>query len=124
AAPSKAPRSLPPVNAPARSTNGGASRPLPEAARLNSEEGLPVPEAVGAPVAMAEDAVSGRIVTPDESSDTLKIVSELSTNAVDLVSRGWAGNYRTTAIAIDGRRGDLWVVGADASTGQSESALH
>ena len=60
---------------------------------------------------MAYDAVSGRLVIADESSDTLKIVSAASNGAVDLVSRGWAGAYRTTAIAIDGRRGDLWVVG-------------
>jgi hypothetical protein len=113
-----------PSNLSARLTDVGSSRPPAETAMANTAEGLPLPETVGTPVAMAYDAVSARMVIADESSDTLKIVSAVSKNAVDLVSRGWAGSYRTTAIAIDGRRGDLWVVGADASTGKSDSVLH
>lgn len=91
---------------------------------MTAEKGLSLPDAVVTPIAMAYDAVSARLVIADESSDTLKIVSELSANAVDLVSRGWAGPYHTTAIAIDGRRGDLWVVGANAGAGPSDSVLH
>jgi hypothetical protein len=115
---------VPIAKPPANSTDGAAAPVPPENARANAEEGLAVPAAVGTAAAMAYDAVSGRMVIADASSDTLKVLSELSANAVDLVSRGWAGKYRTAAIAIDGRRGDLWVVGSDASAGQSESALH
>src|SRR5262245_6241126 len=113
-----------PSTMPGRPTAAGVSRLLSESALANVEGGVALPQTVGTPAAMAYDAVSGRMVIADSSSDTLKVVSELSTNAVDLVSRGWAGRYRTTAIAIDGRRGDLWVVGSDASTGRSESVLH
>jgi hypothetical protein len=71
-------------------------------------------------VAIAYDAVSQRFVVADESTNTLKIVSEASGHAVDLVSAGWAGNYQTTAIAIDPRRGDLWVAGVEGA----QSALY
>ena len=73
---------------------------------------------------MAYDHVSGRVVIADDSSDTLKVLSELSGNAVDLVSRGWGGGYHTTALAIDPKRGDLWVVGARANAGRPESVVH
>jgi hypothetical protein len=116
--------SLPPSNPSGSATNAASSRSLREAAMPKTEEGLPLPAAVEKPVSMAYDAVSGRLVIADEASDTLKIVSEVSANAVDLVSRGWAGSYRTTAIAIDGRRGDLWVAGVDASGEKAQSALH
>jgi len=85
---------------------------------------IPVPPAVATPVAMAYDRVSGRMVIADESSGTLKVLSELSGNAVDLVSRGWGGGYHTTALAIDAKRGDLWVVGARTAAGKSESVVH
>jgi hypothetical protein len=85
---------------------------------------IPVPAAVTAPIAMAYDYVSGRVVIADDSSDTLKVLSELSGNAVDLVSRGWGEGYHTTALAIDPKRGDLWVVGARANAGLSESVVH
>lgn len=106
----------------ARPMDGAPPPPLSESAAVNGK-GRPVPEALGTPVAMAYDAVSARLVIADESSDTLKIFSEVSGNAADLVSRGWAGPYQTTAIAIDGRRGDLWVAGVDASAGEPESVL-
>jgi hypothetical protein len=66
-------------------------------------------------VAIAYDAVSQRFVVAEESTNTLKIVSEASGQAMDLVSPGWAGNYHTTAIAIDPRRGDLWVAGVEGA---------
>src|SRR5262245_32821210 len=85
---------------------------------------IPVPPAVTAPIAMAYDEVSGRVVIADEASDTLKVLSELSGNAVDLVSRGWGGGYHTTALAIDATRGDLWVVGTRTGAGRPESVVH
>jgi hypothetical protein len=83
-----------------------------------------VPAAVTTPVAMAYDEVSGRAIIADESSETLKVLSELSGNAVDLVSRGWGGGYHTTALAIDAKRGDLWVVGTRTTSGKPESVVH
>jgi hypothetical protein len=77
-------------------------------------------------VALAYDAVSRRFVLADESTATLKIVDELTGNVVNLVSKGWAGTYRTSALAIDGRRGDLWTIGVDppGKDGFSRSAVH
>lgn len=111
----------PPANSP--SPEPAAPRAVPKS--LEPIVGaIPVPPAVAAPVAMAYDHVSGRMVIADESSDTLKVLSELSGNAVDLVSRGWGGGYHTTALAIDAKRGDLWVVGARTTEGKSESVVH
>ena len=79
--------------------------------RAKNRRGEPIaasPPALRA-VAMACDRVSGRILLADDDTETLKVLSELSGTAVNLVSRGWGGPYRTTAIAIDSARGDLWV---------------
>jgi hypothetical protein len=76
------------------------------------------------PVALAYDAVSRRFVFADESSDTLKVVDELNGNVVNLVSQRWAGPYRTTALAIDSRRGDLWVAGVQEGVeGTAQSVI-
>ena len=60
---------------------------------------------------MAYDKVSSRLIVADDSSGTLKVVSEVSGNEMDLVSRGWGGGYHSNALVIDSKRGDLWVVG-------------
>lgn len=78
---------------------------------------LPLPSSVLAPVAFDYDAVSARFVFADGSSGTLKVVSESSGNATNLVSPGWAGTATTTAVAIDRARGDLWVGGTDGERG-------
>lgn len=88
-----------------------------------ADDGLAIPAVVGA-IAIDYDAVSRRFVLADESSSTLKILDELSGNAMDLVSRGWAAPYRTSAIVIDRRRGDLWVTGSHVADGMSRSAMH
>ncbi len=78
------------------------------------------------PIALAYDAVSRRFVFADERGEILKIVDETSGHVVNLVSREWAGPYRTTAVAIDPRRGDLWVAGVHRAGADeaSRSALH
>ena len=121
--PASGPRAsaAPAANLPSGSSS--APRRAPDAAEPIAGS-IPVPAAVTAPVAMAYDHVSGRVVIADDSSDTLMVLSELSGNAVDLVSRGWGGGYHTTALAIDPKRGDLWVVGARANAGRSESVVH
>lgn len=79
---------------------------------LERAEPLPLPDGVQIPSAMAYDGVSGRLVLVDGDTETLKVLSEVSGNAANLVSRGWGGNYRTTGIAIDPARGDLWATAA------------
>jgi hypothetical protein len=118
-----------PAPAPGRSSTAApapaAASALPPAASAASA-GLAIPQALGRPVALAYDNVSRRFVLADDSSDTLKIVDELAGNLVDLVSRRWSGIYRTTALAIDHGRGDLWVVGAEDSAADTvaQSAVH
>ena len=90
----------------------------------NAGEEVAVPATLLRPVALDYDAVSRRFVFADESTETLKILDDLSGKAVNLVSRGWAGTYRTAALAIDRRRGDLWVAGSDDSSGEARSAVH
>lgn len=86
----------------------------------------PLPASIATPLALAYDGVSGRLVMADGESETLKVLSELSGNAADLVSRGWGGPYRTTAMAIDHARGDLWVVAGatDEDATSAPSVLH
>ena len=90
---------------------------------MSIEPTIAVPTAVGTPIAMAYDKVSARLIIADDSTGTLKVVSELSGNEVDLVSRGWGGGYRTNALVIDAKRGDLWVAGTRIGEAP-ESVLH
>ena len=93
----------------------------PDADRVTRRAPIPLTA-----IAMAYDAVSARFVLADERTDTLKVLDDLANNVVDLVGPGWAGIYESSALAIDGRRGDLWVVGAqrEGSTSATKSALH
>ncbi len=77
------------------------------------------------PVAMAYDSASNRFVFADDETETLKVLGRMSSRVEDLVRRRWAGSFRTTALAIDDQRGDLWVSGADAdAVGGARSVLH
>jgi len=58
------------------------------------------------------------VVIADDSSDTLRVLSELSGNAVNLVGRGWAGVSRDRARDSRLKRGERWVVGALANAGR------
>jgi hypothetical protein len=68
------------------------------------------------PVALAHDAVSARFVVANADNDVLQVVSESSGNAMNLVSPGWAGGARITALAIDRGSGTLWVAGTSDTT--------
>ena len=72
---------------------------------------------------MAYDKVSSRLIVADDSTGTLKVVSEVSGNEVSLVSRGWGGGYHSNALVIDSKRGDLWVVGTRIDK-RRESVVH
>jgi hypothetical protein len=85
---------------------------------LERAEPLPLPDGVQTPSAMAYDGVSGRLVLVDGDTETLKVLSEVSGNAANLVSRGWGGNYRTA-------RGDLWATAAaNSSDAKAPSVVH
>lgn len=81
---------------------------------------LRLPPQLVSPTALAYDAVSGRFVLATASGDALHVLSEVSGNAVRLVAEGWAGDAHPSAVAIDARRGDLWV----AANGSRRSTLH
>ena len=105
---------------PSRRSNGAAETSRPAAPLAGS---IPLPPAVGAPVALAYDRVSSRLIVADSSTGTLKVVSEATGNEVDLVSRGWGGGYHSNAVVIDSKRGDLWVAGTRIGD-RSESVVH
>jgi DNA-binding beta-propeller fold protein YncE len=86
---------------------------------VDRDEALSLPSTVGTLAGLAYDGVSGRLVLADDSSGTLKVLSEVSGNAANLVSRGWGGPYKTTGIAIDPAHGDLWVVAAASDDGSA-----
>jgi hypothetical protein len=73
---------------------------------------LALPAPIQAPAALAHDAVSARFVLADADSDLLRVVSETSGNATNLVTTGWSGGAVVTAVAIDRRTGNLWVAGS------------
>jgi hypothetical protein len=115
--------SPPPPKAAAAPT-GSASPPSPAAATATGSAGLAIPSALAVPTALSYDAVSRRFVVADTTSDALKVIDELAGNAVDLVSPQWAAPYRPTALAIDARRGDLWVAGVDEAGGAPRSMIY
>jgi hypothetical protein len=73
-----------------------------------------------APAGLAYDRVSGRFVLADRDDRKLLILDERSKHVVDLVDAASAGFYEITALEIDARRGDLWVVSANAAPSKDE----
>jgi hypothetical protein len=69
------------------------------------------------PSGLAYDAVSRRFVMGDELGRKLRVVGEGLDHAVDLVRAESAGFLDIRALAIDTRRGDLWVATSDAAGG-------
>ncbi len=75
--------------------------------------------------AMAHDSVSRRFVVGDAPSRRLLVVDEVSRHVVPYVSAASAGFYdQLTALTVDARRGDLWVVSAKGAASDSASILH
>jgi hypothetical protein len=73
------------------------------------------------PAGLAYDAVSRRFVMGDAHGRKLRVVGEGLDHAVDLVRAESAGFFDIRALAIDTRRGDLWVATSAAS---GEASLH
>ncbi len=89
------------------SSRGSAvATPVEEAARFTTD-GF-----VGA--GLAYDAVSRRYLFGDQHGRKLRVVGEGLDHAVDLVRSESAGFLDVRALAIDTRRGDLWVASANA----------
>ena len=83
------------------------------------------PPAGFTPFAVAHDAVSRRFVVGDAPSRRLLVIDEVSRHVVPYVSARSAGFYDDlTGLAIDDRRGDLWVVSATGAEGSASSILH
>ena len=110
-APAAAPASPPP-------TVTATTETPPMVTRVGADLALPV--SVLRPGAIAYDAVSARFILSSAATDALMVLSQTSTNATPLTSRGWSGLDHTTALAIDRGAGDLWV----AVNGQGGSVLH
>jgi hypothetical protein len=77
------------------------------------------------PGGLGYDAVSRRFVLGDRSARKLFVVDEQSGRANDLVGAGSAGFHDVIDLAIDARRGDLWVVSTtNGAPDKAESVLH
>jgi hypothetical protein len=107
-----------PVVAPAAVTS-----PPPEAIErsIPAPASLRIPAALS-PRAMVYDSVSRRFVFSDESAEGLKVVDEPTGALTSLTSAGRAGFQRSPAMAIDYRRGDLWVI-EGAANGEPGRAI-
>ena len=74
------------------------------------------------PAGLAYDEVSRRFLFGDALGRRLFVVGEGSSRTVDLVRAEGAGFHDVTALAIDARRGDLWVTSTAANG--TAGALH
>ena len=101
---------------------GASSIPPP----LSVEEVLRLPSGSMKPAGLAHDGVSGRYVLADSAHRKLVIVDERAHHLVDLVDATSAGFNDITALVIDARRGDLWVVSGSEADGEhaAASVLH
>lgn len=121
------------VTAAAASASPAATTPRlvgPPAPVVQIDEAVRLPMRGLSSGGFAYDAVSGRFLL-GANPRKIVVVAEESRRVDDLVRADSAGFYDITAMAIDPRRGDLWVVSsapsadAEAETpGDSRSALH
>jgi hypothetical protein len=105
---------VPPATAPASSALRVEPAAVQEAARFSTGPFTPG--------GLAYDGVSRRFLFGDLTGRRLFVVGEGSDRTVDLVRGDAAGFGEVTAIAIDAKRGDLWV--ASAAGGGNPGALH
>jgi hypothetical protein len=89
---------------------------------LFAEDAVRVPATTLNPTGLSYDRVSGRFVVADRHARKLVIIDERSRHVVDLVGAESAGFYEITALEIDPRRGELWVVSAAAPGADSQPA--
>lgn len=133
-APAPAGRGAPPPRAPSSTATTRPARAARESAATSGRGALVVERATlpeealrfssdrFVPSGLAYDAVSRRFVMGDQRGRKLRVVAEGLDHAVDLVRSESAGFLDVRALAIDTRRGDLWVATSDAA-GQ-QGTLH
>jgi hypothetical protein len=119
--PGAAPSSPVPARAPTAAANSTPGTAPNSPGLSNTEDALSLSAALE-PAGLAYDGVSGRFVVGDRRERKLVVLDERSHHAVDLVRAASAGFYQITAIEIDTRRGDLWVVSADQSNNAASPA--
>ena len=95
---------------------------IPSAPVVAVEEALRLPLVSMTPAGLAHDSVSGRFVIADRERRKLVIVDERARHLVDLVGAESAGFNDITALVIDARRGDLWVVSGTEADGEKPAA--
>jgi hypothetical protein len=110
-----------------------AASPAPVAApaapstALGAADSMRFPAGPFVPTGLAYDAASARFVFSDSLRRKLIVVSEPDGAPQDLVRASSAGFFDVTALEVDHKRGDLWVVSArPAGTpeGPATTALH
>jgi len=100
------------------------AKPSPPAASWEEVLRFRAPDLV--PAGLAYDVASARFLFGNRFARSVMTISERLDAAVDLVRSASAGFHDVLAIAIDARRGDLWVASAAAgdASGPSAAALH
>jgi DNA-binding beta-propeller fold protein YncE len=109
----------PPVSA---APGAPAARRALRVERASAEEAARFSTRPFVPGGLAYDAVSRRLLFGDVTGRRLFVVGEGSDRTTDLVRADSAGFDDVTAIAVDAKRGELWV--ASSATSGSGGAVH
>lgn len=115
--------STPSLSAPSAAKRTGVLTPKPSKPTPPVAAPLPVAEAVRfsadrfAPGGLAYDAVSRRFLFGDRLGRKLIVVSEGASHPDDLVRSDSAGFQEISAMEVDAKRGDLWVISTSAAGG-------
>lgn len=116
------PTSAPAPRAAAVAAPAAVVRRIPPLTPAVVEDAAQFSTALFTPGGIAYDAISRRFLFGDVTGRRLFVVGEGSDRTVDLVRADSAGFDDVTAIAIDARRGDLWV--ASTAADGSSGAIH
>jgi hypothetical protein len=115
----------------AAAVSPGTSSPVgaQQGPSLAADAGTPPEEAIRlqlrniVPAGLAHDVASGRLLVGNRLGRSVITISERLKTAMDLVRADSAGFLDVLAIAIDARRGDLWVASArDGGNADSNAA--
>lgn len=121
-----APRAAPPVPSPAAAAPARSNARAPvnpvrgeEREAAAGEDALLLHGETLDPVGLAYDSASRRFVLGDRSSNKLIVADEVFKQVNDLIGAASAGFGTLAGLAVDARRGDLWV----ASSGSDGKAV-
>jgi hypothetical protein len=76
------------------------------------------------PAGLAYDSVSRRFIVGDRQARKLAVVDEFSHKVANLAGAQFTGFGEVTALEIDPREGNLWVVSADGDGDAARTTLH